>query len=106
MIKRVMILEDDQLVLDLFCLVLSSKGYAVLPARTAQEALRQAAACESNIDLLIADVVLTASTGIQVALQLKQRLPHLKVLLVSGYPLEAWREQDCARLETFQSQAV
>ena len=95
--KVVIVLEDDRRVLDLFCLVLEGKGYAVLRAGVAEEAFQLAERSGTQVDLLIADVVLTASTGIQVALQLRQSIPRLKILLVSGYPVSAWRDQDCAR---------
>ena len=90
--KLVLVLEDDRGVLDLLCLILSGQGYVVLAAGTAEEAFRHAAECK-EIDLLIADIVLTASSGIRVGLQLKRRIPHLKILLVSGYPEHAWRSR-------------
>jgi CheY-like chemotaxis protein len=99
------VLEDDRGVLDLLCLILSGQGYLVLPAGTAEEAFRHAAQYEA-IDLLIADIVLTASSWIRVALQLKRCIPHLKILLVSGYPEHAWREQDCAELRELPPDAV
>ena len=104
--KLVLVLEDDRRVLDLFCLVLEGKGYAVLRATVAEEAFQHAARRRAQVDLLVADVVLTASTGIRVALQLRQSIPRLKILLVSGYPVSAWRDQDCAELNELPSDSV
>ena len=104
--KLVLVLEDDSRVLDLLCLVLEAKGYAVLRAGIAEEAFQHAERCGAHVELLIADVMLTVSTGIRVGLQLKQLIPHLKILLVTGYPLNVWRDQDCAELRELPSDSV
>jgi two-component system cell cycle sensor histidine kinase/response regulator CckA len=96
--KTVLVLEDDRRVLDFLCLVLTSKGYAALDAGTAEEALWHAENCGTHgthIDLFIADVVLTVSTGIRVGVQMKRSIPELKVILTSGYP---WSDQNQADL--------
>jgi two-component system cell cycle sensor histidine kinase/response regulator CckA len=103
--KIILILEDDRRVLDLLALILASRGYAVIAAATAEEALQRAAGCEPIVDLLIADIVLTFSSGIRVGAQLRQRLPRLKILLISGYPVDAWRDQDCADLNDLPAEA-
>jgi DNA-binding response OmpR family regulator len=104
--KTVLILEDDRGVLDLLCLILASAGYVVLPAHTAEETFQHAARCRGGIDLLIADMVLCKSTGIRIGLQLKKSIPHLKILLVSGYPEHIWRDRDFGALEECASDAV
>src|SRR5690349_13309 len=103
--KSVLILEDDRSVLDLLCLILVSKGYSVVAATTAEEALQVAARRKRGIDLLIADIVLTFSSGIQVGVNLRRRMPCLKMLLISGYPEAAWRSEDLADLSRLPTDA-
>jgi two-component system cell cycle sensor histidine kinase/response regulator CckA len=106
MMKQVLVLEDDRCVLELLCLILQSNGYLVLAAGTAEEALQQAARCNAVIDLLIADMVLTVSTGVRVGLKLKQHMPQLKLLIVSGYPEDIWLDRTFADLKELASDAV
>jgi len=105
--KQVLVLEDDRDVLALLCLILRSKGYVVLAAGTADEAFQHAARCNAaGIDLLIADMVLTASTGVRVGLKLKQGMPDLKLLIVSGYPEDIWRDRNFEDLKELASDSV
>jgi two-component system cell cycle sensor histidine kinase/response regulator CckA len=104
--KVVLILEDDPCVLDLLCLILRSRGYAVVAAVTAEDALGAAARHTPKIDLLIADIVLTFSTGIQVGAQLRRRMPSLKILLISGYPADVWRDNDWAQMRELPDDAL
>ena len=41
---------------------------------------------EANVDLLFSDVVMPGMTGIELANQVKDRFPAMKILLASGYP--------------------
>jgi len=106
MMKQVLVLEDDRGVLELLCLILRSSGYLVLAAGTAEEAFQQAARCNAVIDLLIADMVLTVSTGVRVGLKLKQHIPDLKLLIVSGYPEDIWLDRTFTDLNELASDAV
>ena len=64
--------------------------YTLLEATTAEEALRRFKDNQRGIGLLIADVSLPISSGIQVALLLRQENPDLPVILTSGYPVDNW----------------
>jgi CheY-like chemotaxis protein len=104
--KTVLVLEDESIVMNVFCLVLARAGYTVLEATTAADALQCSRESSGQIDLLIADVVLSVSSGIRVALQLKQAIPALKIILTSGYPLATWRDQDRSDLAELPSSSV
>ena len=75
---------------ELVVLVLSSSGYrvqAVGSAREAEEVLEGPGNCP---DLLLTDVVLPGGVnGPELAETLSERLPHLRVLFMSGYPRNA-----------------
>jgi DNA-binding response OmpR family regulator len=73
------------------CLV--REDYRVLEADSAAEALEISQTFPGPIDLLIADHTLKTMTGRQVAEQIRQSRPGLKVLHISGFSLEKL-EQD------------
>ena len=64
---------------------LDELGYTVLAASNGPEAISMAAKREGQIDLLLTDVVMPGMSGRQLADRLKQEIPMLKVLFVSGY---------------------
>jgi CheY-like chemotaxis protein len=104
-LKRILVVEDDNTILALIRIVVERSGYAVLEATSAQQAFQHLEK-HAHIDLLIADVTLPASSGIRVALELRYLLPRLKVIVTSGYPRALWNEQDAAELDELPSDSV
>ena len=94
--KSILVLDDEFKLLTLVCRLLQRHGYKALEARNADEALRLFYDHHDEIDLFIVDICLPASSGIQVAIDLRSELPDLVVLLVSGYPQNAWSPRDSA----------
>ena len=97
-VKTILVLEDEPLLLKLMRSLLDRHGYAVLEAAGAEQAVQQFHNSGGRIDLLVADVGLPGVSGIQVALQLRSELPHLPVILTSGYPPNAWSARDSRHL--------
>jgi two-component system, cell cycle sensor histidine kinase and response regulator CckA len=60
-----------------------------LEATDGTEALKIAREHRGHIDLLLSDVLLPGMTGIEMAAQLSQARPEMKVVLMSGYDSEA-----------------
>ncbi len=102
--KTLLLLEDDPFVMMILRLVLEQ--YSLIEASTAEEALRLFTDGGRKIDLLVADVTLPTSSGIQVALLLRKRTRTLPVILTSGYPVSAWRDRDSADLKRLGSRSV
>jgi CheY-like chemotaxis protein len=102
--KNILILEDEPIITALLRLLL--RDYIVIEATTAAQALQAFTEHNRQIDLLIADVNLPISSGVQVALILASQLPTLKVILTSGYPVGMWREQDVADLQHLGEHSV
>lgn len=102
--KTLLLLEDEELVMHLLHHILAQ--FNLLEANTAAEALRLVADHDRQIDLLLADVSLPASSGIQVALLLRSRVPGLPVILMSGYPVTGWSKRDIVDLENLGSHSV
>ncbi len=83
--ETVLLVEDEAAVRDLVRTVLERHGYRVLAAGDATEALAIATAHPASIDLLLTDVVLPGRGGPELAEQLRDTRPGLRVLFTSGY---------------------
>ena len=97
--STILVLDDESNLRGLLCYLLQSYGYRTLGAASADEALLRFHDSDCQIDLLLADVSLPQSSGIQVALTLRADRPDLRVILASGYPEVTWNTQDCALLQ-------
>jgi PAS domain S-box-containing protein len=85
----VLLVEDEENIRNPAVEILESRGYNVLSAADAAEALAVAEAHRGPIHLLVTDVVMPGLSGSQLALQLAPRRPEMRVLYVSGYPEDA-----------------
>lgn len=85
MAKKILLVEDEAELLELFSAELRERGYEVLPAGSGAYALDLIRERASEIHLLLADVVLPQVSGIALAHKLRKRSPGAKVLLMSGY---------------------
>jgi PAS domain S-box-containing protein len=88
--ETVLLVEDDPSVLELVRDTLRHQGYQVIAASQGSDALRLAQAHAGRIDLLLADVVLPKMSGPALAARLVALRPGLKVVLMSGYPADAF----------------
>jgi len=84
--ETVLVVEDETLVRTLICQVLQNHGYRVLEAGHGVEALVE---CNRNplgsIDLLLTDVVMPQMGGGELADQIRNVLPDIRILFMSGY---------------------
>jgi CheY-like chemotaxis protein len=87
--ETVLLVEDEEAVRLLTTRVLQSAGYNVLIARHGPAAIAIAAEYKGAIHLLATDLVMPRMSGLEVASQLTQTRPGIRVLLMSGYPNEA-----------------
>jgi CheY-like chemotaxis protein len=104
-LKTLLVLEDESALLELLCSVLKPE-YSVFKATSAEQALRFFTDHNRQIDLLLADVRLATSSGIQLALLLRMEIPGLPVILTSGYPASSWRYRDDSDLERLGANTV
>ena len=87
--ETILLAEDEDGVRDAARRILAAQGYTVLEAFDGAEALTLAAGHSGAIDLLLTDVVMPRKTGPQVAAELLEQRPELKVLYMSGHADEA-----------------
>jgi len=83
--ETVLVVEDERVVREVTRRILEAAGYTVLVASGAQEAWALVESSPGRIDLLLSDVVMPQVDGPGLARRLRQRLPGLKVLYMSGY---------------------
>ena len=81
----VLFVEDDECIRTLGTRMLRQKGFKVLPARHAGEALLLAGDPDRRIDLLLTDIVMPGLSGRDLAARMLESRPNLKVLYTSGY---------------------
>jgi two-component system cell cycle sensor histidine kinase/response regulator CckA len=89
---RVLLVEDEVDVRHFAVRALKRQGYQVLEAADGVEALEIMAANEGMIDIVVSDVVMPEMDGPALFKELRKRNPSIKVIFVSGYPNEAFRE--------------
>ncbi|MBW1877992.1 MAG: response regulator [Deltaproteobacteria bacterium] len=80
----VLVVEDEPDLLRIARLILEHSGYRVLSAANAEAALEMVEE-GAHPDLLLTDVVLPGRNGVELAQQLLEVLPELRVLYTSGY---------------------
>jgi signal transduction histidine kinase/DNA-binding response OmpR family regulator len=83
--ETVLLVEDERAVRELAARVLRQLGYTVLEAADGRQALELACVYGEAINLLLTDVVIPYGNGADLAAQLQQMHPQLKVLFMSGY---------------------
>ncbi len=83
--ETILVVEDDPLVRSLISELLKAQGYAVHASRNGDDALRFAAACSGDIDLLLTDVIMPGMDGKTLSEQFLAANGRAKVLFTSGY---------------------
>ena len=83
--ETILLVEDDTDLRNLCVQILTNLGYTVLEATNGQDALETASRFHGRIDLLLTDVVMPSMSGPETAKILKEKLPELAVLFMSGY---------------------
>lgn len=84
----VLVVEDEDLVRELACGILERSGYEVLEAGTFDEAIRLGRSHPGDVDVILCDVVMPRRSGPQICEAIAESRPGVKVLYMSGYPVE------------------
>ena len=81
---RILVVDDQDLVRDVVRIALEEAGHTVLPAASPSAALALVRN-ETDIDLLLVDVVMPEMDAFELAARLSAGLPGVKILYMSGY---------------------
>lgn len=85
---RLLLIDDNTAFREMTAMALGSRGYAVEQCDSPEAALELASG-NTHFELLITDVVLGNTNGVEVAARIRAILPHIKLLFCSGYPAAA-----------------
>jgi two-component system cell cycle sensor histidine kinase/response regulator CckA len=90
---RILFVEDEDAVRTFGSRALGNKGYEVLDADSGEAAIRVLAEkAGGRIDLLITDVIMPNMDGPTLARTLRQQIPTLKIIFISGYTEEKLKD--------------
>ncbi|RME69367.1 MAG: response regulator, partial [Nitrospirae bacterium] len=83
--ERILLVDDDVLVLDSLRQVLESLGYTVTVATSGEAALEKIRQDPEGYDLIISDIVMPGMKGGELYEQVKGLAPHVAFVLMTGY---------------------
>ena len=90
-LHKVLVVDDDPVVGKSFNRVLSAKGYQVITAHDAAEALERLR--QEEVDLVYTDIRMPGMDGLELAEQVRTRRPWTPVVIVTGYGTAADEER-------------
>ncbi|TRZ92005.1 MAG: sigma-54-dependent Fis family transcriptional regulator [Rhodocyclaceae bacterium] len=82
MSARILIVDDEEIVIRSCLRILSDSSYAVDSAQNGPEALRKVD--ETDYDVIILDIMMPGIDGLEVLQQVKERHPDVDVIMVTG----------------------
>jgi nitrogen-specific signal transduction histidine kinase/CheY-like chemotaxis protein len=94
--ETILVVDDDEQVRRTAARILSSRGYRVLMAPSAREALAVVEDSACAVELVISDIVMPGQSGPELLEQLRARCPSLRVLFMSGFTEHAVVEKTLA----------
>ncbi len=89
----VLLVEDEDAVRAFATRALRNKGYTVLEADNGEGALDVINGADQKIDLIVSDVVMPGMDGNTLVSLVRQELPDVKVILMSGYAEDVFRNE-------------
>jgi two-component system, cell cycle sensor histidine kinase and response regulator CckA len=93
--ETILLVEDEPILRELAHAVLADAGYKVLDAEQSSEAMALWKNHQDDIDVLLTDMVLPGGvTGRELATQLRQQKPRLKVIYTTGYSQDLLDSQE------------
>jgi len=95
----ILVVDDESLILTMAEMILTEFGYRVLTAGSGQKALALLSREDTNVDLLITDLVMPAMSGRELVERVRQLLPTAKILCMSGYVMPSERQTGIGYLQ-------
>jgi two-component system, cell cycle sensor histidine kinase and response regulator CckA len=86
--ETILVTEDEDIVRTISVRALEKRGYRVIQAHDAREALKLSKSHPGPIDLLLTDVVMPGMNGQELVAALKLTRPDARILYMSGYSRE------------------
>jgi len=92
--ETILLVEDDEGLRETIATSLQNAGYTVLETGKAEAALELVAKHPGPLHLLLSDIVMPQTSGVQLFNLLKALVPDLQVIFMSGYPSEILDRHD------------
>jgi CheY-like chemotaxis protein len=86
--QLILLVEDDRITRDALQDMLETHNYVVLTAGNGLEALRIYEYQGESVSLVVSDVVMPEMGGVDLYLELSDRWPGVKMLFITGHPLQ------------------
>ena len=90
--RRVLVVDDEELVRKFVERVMREAGYDTATASDGPEALELAASADT-FDVLVTDVMMPQMTGDELARQIRASTPEIKVLYLTGFSDRLFKEK-------------
>ncbi len=86
--KKILLLDDDPLVLKSFTKLLTTEGYDIIPTASFKEAM--AAVGTESFDLVLSDIRMPGKNGVETVSEIQNRLVEsgksdLPIIFITGY---------------------
>ncbi|MBL4608428.1 MAG: PAS domain S-box protein [Pseudomonadales bacterium] len=81
--ETILVVDDERALLEVTSEILSAKGYNVIQASRAKDALKILQ--EKTVDLLLSDVIMPEMDGYELANIVQKKYPAIKIQLASGF---------------------
>jgi len=95
--ETILVVEDDAAAREAMKVLLEANNYRVLTAANGFEALQIFELQRTTIALVVSDIVMPQMGGVKLYHALREIWPHVKVLFITGHPLQ---EENQALLES------
>jgi two-component system cell cycle sensor histidine kinase/response regulator CckA len=97
--ETILVVDDEDLILTMAETILAEYGYRVLTAGSGQKAMAILAREDTQVDLIVTDLVMPAMSGRELVERTRELKPGAKILCMSGYVMPADRQTGTAYLQ-------
>src|SRR5690242_382150 len=82
--RRILVVDDDPQVLQLFQKILTRGGYSVIAERSSKRAL-ELLECDQGVAILVLDLSMPEPDGFEILKAMRTQRPELGIVVISGY---------------------
>lgn len=82
---KVLVVDDEEMILSLTAKILERQGYEVVMAFSGEEGLRFCSEQPDQIDLMLLDLFMPGLSGVETLRRVRQTCPDLPCIISSGY---------------------
>ena len=93
--KKILIIEDDELIIKIMQFILNKEGYETYISKDGNDGVQQIAIVQP--DLIITDIMMSYKSGLEITAYSKKNYPAIPVIIVS-----ALGKEDLTVIEGFQ----